>query len=1013
MTRGSTDAVDKAGAARVERRHVSVLFADLSGSSQLAEEIEPELYLELLDEFRSIAREVISRHGGSIARAQGDGVLALFGHPVAREDDGRRATETALDLHDRVAQLRAGHGPGATALQMHSGIHAGVLVVSEGDIERGRFDVTGEVANTAFRLCSAAAAGEILVSEATLGPHQDFFNASSPFDMEIRGRARELRVLRILGRSMMARRFDAVSRRGTIPFVGRAQALQALRAAARRARSGASPELLLVMGEAGVGKTRLLQEFCANLPAMEFRVLQGYCESYLGAEPLQPFVQLIRGASWRPGPGASVGASGAKPPSAIELVAALMELITIAQQRTVVVVLDDWQWADDASRLALEALLARPMPMLVVLASRPAQNTSPSLAPVPTLHLQPLTDEETASAVAATLESEEPFLAQEIYRQSGGTPLFIEELCHAATRGELTENTPEVNVAWISALVASRVSQLPREPAELLRAASVAGNVFPDWLLQVISGEDVSALLHALVAADFLAEPDAAGMLRFKHKLTRDAVYATVTLAERRRLHQRVAQALEAAAGDRDAYESLEALSYHYDAAGDHAKAAHYAEAAGDKALGAMALDRARDQYTAALRAMREGVGGLLPKLTDDAKRRWCGIAQKLGQACVFDPLGVTDGLRLFEEAKTVATELARDTADLNVLARAEYWLAYIQYGRGRARESVFHGELALRHATGSGDAKLVAQVEATLGQALASAGRYERALPLLDDAVARKRQHSRVGSGTAIGSAYTLARKAYTLGDLGQFQEAHALFDESLILLGDKVHSVRGSVLELICAVHLWQGRWQEAEAAGLAGADIAWKCRSRYLLLMGRALAACGAWMRTQDEAALQMLRKSSQWIEERGGAVSASLTYGWLVEASASRGDAAAARHHAIGLFQRARVQDRHGLAMGCRALARVAASAGDEAGVRHYMQLADASAGFRRSAREQAENELARAQIAALRGATRDAAELAQCAAEAFAAMQMHWHAARAWRLAGRDGAPLTEPQWAAA
>ncbi|HEY0825691.1 MAG TPA: adenylate/guanylate cyclase domain-containing protein, partial [Ramlibacter sp.] len=339
MNTGSTRSHDKAVSTGVERRHVTVLFADLSGSSQLAEEIEAELYLELLDEFRHVARTVISRHGGSIARAQGDGVLALFGHPVAREDDGRRATEAALELHARAAQLRAGSGAAATALQMHSGIHAGVLVVSEGDIERGRFDVTGEVANTAFRLCSAAAAGEILVSEATLGPQQDFFSASAPFDMEVRGRTRELRVLRILGRSMVARRFEAVSRRGTIPFIGRAQALQALHAAARRAGLGSSPELLLVMGEPGIGKTRLLQEFERGLPAPEFRVFQGYCESYLGAEPLQPFVQLIRAASNRPAPapagGPAGGAPGAKPPNAAELVAALIELITIAQQRTV------------------------------------------------------------------------------------------------------------------------------------------------------------------------------------------------------------------------------------------------------------------------------------------------------------------------------------------------------------------------------------------------------------------------------------------------------------------------------------------------------------------------------------------------------------------------------------------------------------------------------------------------------------------------------------------------------
>jgi class 3 adenylate cyclase/tetratricopeptide (TPR) repeat protein len=1004
-----------------QRRYVTVLFADVSDSSAHAELLEQEDYSELLADFRRIAREVVPRHGGSIARLQGDGLLALFGHLEPREDDGRRATEAALELHEQVAQLRAGSGLDAKLLQMHSGIHAGLVLVIEGDIERGRFDVVGEVPNTAARLCSLAATGQILVSEETLGPQAHFFQVAQLPHLPIRGRAAPLNVLRIEGRAAAERRFDAAARRGVVPFIGRENTMAALLQAAERAQRGESPAIL-VSGEPGIGKTRLLEEFQRRLDARAFRVLKGYCESYLGAEPLQPFLQCIRGALGRP-PGLAppqdsdtpgdaktgsnaaqvlqqslLGPGGGKGmPSPSKLIEAIMDLIAVlARDKTLVLVLDDWQWADDASRTALATLLAprkatlEPRaPMLVLLASRPAPDLDNALPGVRTVQLHPFDVAESAKAIAASLPAAEPFVIQEIHRQSGGTPLFIEELCHAAIQGDFHATTPRASVAWINSLVASRLSRLPEAEADCLRAASVAGNVFPDWLLQRVIGEsDAGPRLERLCAADFLVPAGEPGMVRFKHVLTRDAVYATVAPNRRRALHLRVAEVLEQSAAEDHAFESLEALSYHYDAAGVSAKAAHYAQAAGDKSLAAMALDRARAQYVTVLRSL-----DALPALDRELKLRWCAVAEKLGQTCVFDPLDVAQGLLLFQRA----AQLAEETGDENALARAEYWLAYVNYGRGRAREAVRHGEIALEHALGSDDQRLVAQVEATLGQSLASAGQYERALPLLSHAVESKRQQSRIGSGAAIGSAYSLGRTGYTLGDLGRFEEAHEAFAESLRLLGDKEHSVGASIRELICAVHLWQGRWEEAHAMGMEGAAIALRCRSRYLTAMGRALGSCGGWALRRDQASLQMLRDSTQWIEDRGGAVSTSLNYGWLVEATASLGQEAQARRYAARLFQRARAHDRHGQAMGCRALAGLAAAQGDIDAARHYLRLADSAAARRGSAREQAVNDLARAGLHLQLRQPADARGLAEKAGQRFEAMKMDWHAAQARAL----------------
>ena len=202
------------------RRHVTVLFTEVWGSSEHAERLEAEEYAQLLDPFRRGAQDVIPRHGGSIARLQGDGLLALFGHLAPRDDDGRRATEAAVELHAAVAGLRVGSGADATSLALRSGIHAGPVLLVEGDIARGRVDVVGEVPNTAARLCSLAGGGEILVSAQTLGSQARFFQVSERRRVPIRGRSSALDVLHVLGRASVEPRTDASAPADAILFWG-------------------------------------------------------------------------------------------------------------------------------------------------------------------------------------------------------------------------------------------------------------------------------------------------------------------------------------------------------------------------------------------------------------------------------------------------------------------------------------------------------------------------------------------------------------------------------------------------------------------------------------------------------------------------------------------------------------------------------------------------------------------------------------------------------------------------
>ncbi len=1000
------------------RRFVTVLFSDVSGSSQHAEMLDAEDYADKLDQFRKIVREVVPRYGGSIARMQGDGVLALFGYDESREDDGRRAVEAAFELHQAVKNIDFGSGANAESMALHSGIHAGLVLLIEGDIERGRFDVVGEVPNTASRLCSMAAKGEIMVSEESLGPHAHFFSLSTRQNLTVRGRANTLTVVRVDGRAEIQRRIEAAAKRGLVPFVGRSAPMAELLHGAENLGKGRRGGVV-VSGEAGLGKTRLIAEFRRQAEAQGLNTVQGYCENYLGAEPFQPFWQVLRSAlGWNVSMGEADLAgiiaklTGGKPNEATDRLAvsaraallelskqkqssiapmlasailALLEVLAVGNR--LVLVLDDWQWADDTSRHMLDTIWQSDLTLLVVVATRPVEEADRILKGVTPLKLQPLEPAEAVKTIQAWLPYADPMLLQEVTGQSGGSPLFIEELCHAAAAGGDFRSLKEKSgVAWISALVASRVARLSSIQIECLQAASILGMVFPSSLLnQLLEPGEASGVIGTLVANDFLTETTDSGLLRFNHVLTRESVYATVDAQKRRDLHLRAALLIESGSEGGGLVDNTETLSYHFAAAGQSIKAAKYAEAAGDKALAMMALDRGRAQFATTLRCL-----DAVPELTVDDKHRWCSVAQRLGLTCVFDALDVADLLQLLQRAAA----LAREIGDDNVIARAEYWLGYVNYGRGKPRVAIAHCRQALKHAADSQDVRLMAQVQATLGQSLASAGQYQEALPLLRDSVQSKKQQSRPGSGTAIGSAYTLARTAYTLGDLGQFDEAHELFGQSLEMLGDRRHAVKASVKELMCAVYLWQGRWDEAASAGMEGTDIALGCRSHFNVAMGRALSSCAVWARDRDPASVELLLEATRWIEVRGGAVSTSLNYGWLVEMMVTGKMKTQARQGAYQLFVRARAQDWHGVAMGCRALARLASAEGELPRAHHYLAQADRAAKVRQSPRERAVNQLANAQLQAAAGKLDQAKAMAQEACHQFDSMQMAWFSAEA-------------------
>lgn len=944
-----------------QRHHLVLLFTDLTDSTRITADMEPEHYAELLTRLRELTSRIVTRHGGEVVRIDGDGALCIFGYPLAYEDAGRRATEAALDLHAAAAALDGLPVPGMR-LRLHSGIHAGVVLLRSGDMVRGRYEMLGDATNVAARLCDASSPDGLLVSAETLGGDANFFVTGEPVGLTLGGRRKSIRALPVLGRSDAANRFAARTRDRLTPLTGRDEI---------RARLGewldggpAGPAALLLHGPAGIGKSRLLAQVCSDAQGRGWRVARGYCEAYLTARPLQPFLQI--GGELSGGDIAELGPN--LPPIGAEIARAALE-------RPILAVLDDWQWADDASREQLAAMLAAAPPgrLRVLIASREGDPRLPEWAEWRHEQLTPLGDAAARQAIETLLGTIEPTVLDRIVTAAGGSPLLLEELCLAwASRGEAPDGA--ARGAWFDMSVQARFDRLAPPDAAMLRQAAVIGHLVPSWLLAAIQGEAIGAtMLDRLADADFLYPAESGSMLRFKHGLTRDAVYAGIDLALRRDLHRRALAVLESRSAALGDVGLLDALAYHSSATGLDDKAFDYTIRAGDAALAAGALDRAQAHYRAAM-AMVEA----MPEGPEREARAW-SLLNKYGLASIIDP--AAEQLPVLERAQA----LLAGSPDPAARVRGPYWLGAISYGLGQGSRSIRYLDRARAIALDEGDERFVDQIEVKLAQSLAAASQYGDADALFRQVLPRI--WDRPGKGTRETLIYAVSCFGFMLGDQGHVAEADGLFDRAEALDPDAQTAMRPSLLTQRAAMRLWQGEWQQAEALANAALRDCQQSHTRYLAMKSHVIGAYARWQIDGSAREVARMEDCARWFLSPGNSRQrTSLTFGWLTEVMAARRDLAAARGYAGAMVQRIREGgDRLGESMAWRALAGLEQARGQTARADHYLRLAQRSAELRASPREAAQNQLCAARLALARGDADAAARLAAEAASAFAAL----------------------------
>ncbi len=534
------------GGSGERRKVVSVLFCDVVGSTALGETTDPEALRALLARYFDRMREVVELHGGSVEKFIGDAVMAVFGVPAVHEDDALRACRAAVEMREAFAGL---------------GIK-GRIGVSTGEVVTGTEErlATGDALNVAARLQQAAAPGEVLIAGATRALVGDAVEVELVEPLALKGKSEPVPAYRLLeARAASERRHDSV-------FVGRERELGLVGEAWGRALAQQGCELVTVVGDAGLGKSRLAAEALASIEA---RVVRGRCLPYGVGITYWPVVEVVKQLNALPSDPAGAAAirsllgESEAGTSAEEIAWAFRKLLE--EQAPLVVLFDDIQWGEETFLDLVEhvALLSSGAPILVVCMARPELLDGRPSWPV-TVRLEPLNSQDAASLIGAAVAEE---LRVRIAVAAAGNPLFIGEMLAMAGEGGDAVEVPPT----LKALLAARLDQLDAGERRVLERGAIEGEVFHRGAVQALGPEEpqVTPRLAALVRRD-LIRPDTAQFagedgFRFRHLLIRDAAYHALPKSSRAELHERFAGWLEQR-GD-ELVELDEILGYHLEQA--------------------------------------------------------------------------------------------------------------------------------------------------------------------------------------------------------------------------------------------------------------------------------------------------------------------------------------------------------------------------------------------------------------------------------------------------------------
>jgi class 3 adenylate cyclase/predicted ATPase len=659
-----------------ERRQLTVMFCDLVGSTALAVKLDPEDLREIIAEYRDRAAAIVRKYGGTVSRYIGDGMLILFGHPSAHEDDAERAVRAALEI------AAAEHAPSARPeleLRVRLGLATGLVIVGDliGSEAAEAQAVVGETPNLAARLQALAEPDGVVIAEDTRRLIGGLFDYHDLGAVTLKGFAAPVRAWRVLREGTAESRFEALHAAALTPLVGREEELELLARCWRRAGKGTG-QVVLLAGEAGIGKSRLVAALQERIESEPHTRLRYFCSPHHQDSALYPFIarlQRTAGFDREDTPGTRLDKlrallSPAAPPD--EDVAILAELLSIpagdrylpiavtpqrkkeksfdallrqlealARRHATMIVFEDAQWIDPSSRELLDRTVERvpTLPALLLITYRPEFHpvwTAKSHVSIMVLNRL---DQSAGAALIRSVAGNQTLpseVVDEIAERTDGVPLFVEELTKAVLEAGPAEIARAVSAVPLPGLAvpptlhASLMARLDRIgpiAKEVAQVGAAIGREFSYDLLAAaaqLSDSELRAALDRLIGAGLVfrrGDPPDANFL-FKHALVQDAAYGTLLRGQRRELHARIARVLEERLATGTAAQP-EILAHHCGNAGLIEKAVSYWHDAGERS-------KARSAMAEAIRQMGKALD-LLSHLPDTPERQRSEIELQLG----------------------------------------------------------------------------------------------------------------------------------------------------------------------------------------------------------------------------------------------------------------------------------------------------------------------------------------------------------------------------------------------
>jgi class 3 adenylate cyclase/tetratricopeptide (TPR) repeat protein len=813
-----------------ERKQVTVLFADLKGSMELLADRDPEDARQLLDPVLERMMAAVHRYEGTVNQVMGDGIMALFGAPLAHEDHAVRACYAALAMQEAIyrygEEVRRTHG---VAVQVRVGLHSGEVVVRTiGNDLHMDYSAIGQTTHLAARMEQLATPGRTLLTGETLRLAEGFIQVHALGPVPVKGLPDPVDVCELVGATAVHRRLQATAARGLTQFVGRQVELDGLRQALERAKAGHG-QVVAAVGEPGVGKSRLVYEFVHSHHIRDWLVLESASVSYGKATPYFPVIDLLQRYCHLEGPDDSRTIRAKVTGQVLTLddmlqdtIPALLALLdalpadhpfqhldplqrrqrTLAalkqvllresQVQPLLVVFEDLHWIDSETQALLDSLVeSLPTARLLLLVNyRPEyQHAWGGKTYYTQLRLDPLPPASANELLQALLGDDHSLapLRPLLIERTEGNPFFLEESIRTLVETGVLSGAPgtyhlgtpldRLQVpATVQAVLAARIDRLPPEEKRLLQTAAVIGTEVPWPLLQAIAELPEDTLHRSLThlqAAEFLYEtrlfPEHA--YTFKHALTHVVAYESLLQERRRSLHARIVEALETLVGERVA-EQVERLAHHALRGEVWDKALAYGRQAGEKALARSACREAVGYFEQAL--------STLPHLPQKHDTREQAIDLRLALRSALFASGDSGRILVYlQEAEALAVTLD----DPRRLGQIAGYLSAHFRNVGAYDRAITAAQRSLSLATAAGDTVVHALANLYLGAAYWAQGGYRQAIDCLGQTVASLQgaeRRERLGA-VSVPSVQALAFLATCYAEQGLFPEGAALGEEGM----------------------------------------------------------------------------------------------------------------------------------------------------------------------------------------------------------------------------------------